>query len=104
MLRRLKIWSIRSRSLRAKYPLVGRSTCNIDFSKVREITILSLLVLRRHCMLTLLNSEWIVDFGCTHCMAKDASLFSSLSRATKEEIFVADDYALTVASCSRIEC
>jgi hypothetical protein len=24
------------------------------------------------------QSEWIVDFGCTHHMAKDASLFSSL--------------------------
>jgi hypothetical protein len=27
-------------------------------------------------------------------MAKDASPFSSLSKATKEEIFVADDYTL----------
>jgi hypothetical protein len=28
------------------------------------------------------KSEWIIDSGCTHHMAKDASLFSSLSKAT----------------------
>jgi hypothetical protein len=50
------------------------------------------------------QSEWIVDFGCTHHMAKDASPFSSLSEAIKNKIFVVDYYALTIVGCVNIEC
>jgi hypothetical protein len=30
------------------------------------------------------QSEWIVNYGCTHHMAKDASLFSSLNESSKK--------------------
>jgi len=36
-------------------------------------------------------------------MDNEAFLFSSLSEATKNEIFVVDDYAITIASCGKIE-
>jgi hypothetical protein len=32
------------------------------------------------------QNEWIVNSGCTHHMAKDVSLFSSLSEATKKNL------------------
>lgn len=51
------------------------------------------------------KSEWIVDSGCTHHMAKDASLFLALYQAKKKGIFFfANDHALTVAGCGKIEC
>jgi len=65
---------------------------------------LSPLVLLRDLHAHTSKSEWMVYFGCTLHMAKDASLFSPLSKATKEEIFVVDDYALTLVDCGRIEC
>jgi hypothetical protein len=37
-------------------------------------------------------------------MAKDASLFSFLSEATKKKIFLADYYALIVIGCGDIKC
>lgn len=46
----------------------------------------------------------MVDFDCIQNMTKDASLFSSLNKEMEEEIFVIDDYALTIASCDKIEC
>ena len=45
--------------------------------------------------------EWIVDFGCNNCMAKDDSLFSSLSEVVGKQI-VADGYTLTISSCGNI--
>jgi hypothetical protein len=37
-------------------------------------------------------------------MSKDASLFSSLSEAKEENIFVVDDHALTVVGSGRVDC
>jgi len=37
-------------------------------------------------------------------MAKDASLFTSLSKAKEENIFVVDDYALTIEGCGKDNC
>jgi len=37
-------------------------------------------------------------------MAKDVSLFSSLSEAKEKNIFVANDFALIVASSDRVDC
>ena len=48
--------------------------------------------------------EWIVDSGCTHGMAKDASMFYSLSGASEEKIYVADDYALIVSRNGDFKC
>jgi hypothetical protein len=38
--------------------------------------------------------EWVVDFGCTHHMDKDASLFTWLDEAKERKIYVADDFSL----------
>lgn len=37
-------------------------------------------------------------------MAKDASLFLSLSEAEKQKIYVVDDYALEVAGFGDVQC
>lgn len=60
--------------------------------------------LHKHYMPTPHNSEWIVDSRCTHYMANDASLFSSLSEVAEYQIDVASDYALTVAGISDVKC
>lgn len=39
-----------------------------------------------------LQDEWVVDFGCTNHMDKDASLFSSLDVAIENKIFVDDNF------------
>jgi hypothetical protein len=48
--------------------------------------------------------EWIVDFGCLHHMAMHVSLFSCLSEAEQENIFVSYDYALIVINSGRVDC
>jgi hypothetical protein len=50
------------------------------------------------------KSEWKFEYGCNHHIGKYASLFSSLSQATTKEIFVANDYALTIVGCGKNEC
>jgi hypothetical protein len=42
------------------------------------------------------QNEWVVYSGCTHHMAKDASLFTWLDEAKERKIYVADDFALDV--------
>jgi hypothetical protein len=39
-----------------------------------------------------------VDSRCTHNMAKDTSLFTLLNKVEKRKIYVADDFALDIAS------
>jgi hypothetical protein len=38
-----------------------------------------------------------IHSGCTHHMAKDASLFTSLNEAKERKIYVANDFALDIA-------
>jgi len=37
-------------------------------------------------------------------MAKDASFFISLSKTKEENIFVVDDYAVTIEGCGEVYC
>jgi hypothetical protein len=37
-------------------------------------------------------------------MANNASLFTSMSKAKEENIFVADDYALIFKGCGKVNC
>jgi len=46
----------------------------------------------------------MVNFGDTHRMVKDASLFSSLSESIKQNIYVVDDYALEFDGFGDIQC
>ena len=43
------------------------------------------------------HNEWVVDFGCTHHMAKDRSLLSSFDNVVERNIFVGYDFALNIA-------
>jgi len=43
-----------------------------------------------------MKNEWVVDFGCTHHMAKDASLFTWLDEAKVRKIYLVDDFSLDV--------
>jgi hypothetical protein len=43
------------------------------------------------------QNEWVVEFGCTHHMAKDFSLFMWLNEAKEMKIYVGDDFSLDVA-------
>jgi hypothetical protein len=49
------------------------------------------------------HNEWVVNSDCTHDMAKDASMFSSLDIATKK-IYVADDIALDIVGHGDVTC
>ena len=49
-------------------------------------------------MFIIIQKEWILDFGCSCHMVKDASLFSSLCEAKEDNIWIVDDYALIVIS------
>lgn len=42
------------------------------------------------------NNEWVVDFGYTHHIAKDTSLFSSLDIVVEKKIYMADDFSLDI--------
>ena len=50
------------------------------------------------------HAKWIVKYGYNHYMAKNASLFSTLSGAPKEKIYVVDYYSLTVSRNGDVEC
>ena len=50
------------------------------------------------------RNEWVVNFGFTHNMEKDASLFSSLDTATKKKISMADDFSLDIIVHVHIPC
>jgi hypothetical protein len=41
-----------------------------------------------------MQNEWLVDSGCTHHMAKDASLFTWVDQAKERKIYVVDDFSL----------
>lgn len=77
-------------------------TYNIDIGKGDNYTFFVSTSLRLHAHFS--KSVEIVDCGFTHLIAKDACLFSSLNKTTKEEIFVVDGYSLTIIGCGRIEC
>ena len=42
------------------------------------------------------KNEWIVDSGCTHHMAKDSSLFSSLNISMEKNIDVANYFSIDI--------
>jgi hypothetical protein len=42
------------------------------------------------------QNEWVVDYGCTHLMDKDVSLFTSLDEAKERNIYVVDDFSLNI--------
>jgi hypothetical protein len=48
--------------------------------------------------------EWIVDFGFSHHVAKDVSLFSCLSEAKEYKILVMDDFSFTIVGSGRVDC
>ena len=48
------------------------------------------------------KNEWVSDSGCTHHIAKDASLLSSLDVAAENKIYVVDDFALDIVGCGDI--
>ena len=50
------------------------------------------------------QNEWVDEFGFTHDMDKDASLSSSLGVATKNKIYVDDDFALDITANGDIPC
>jgi hypothetical protein len=62
--------------------VVHRPTDNFTF----QVTLLS------HSM----QNEWVVDYGCTHHMDRNASLFTSLDEAKDMNISVADDFSLDI--------
>jgi hypothetical protein len=50
------------------------------------------------------QNEWVVDSGCTHHMAKDASLFTWLDEAKERKIYVVDDFSLDVVGQGDVTC
>jgi hypothetical protein len=42
------------------------------------------------------QKKWIFESGCTHHMAKDDSLFTSLDEAAERMIYIADDFSLDI--------
>ena len=50
------------------------------------------------------QNERVVDFGFTHHMAKDASLFSSLDTTSEKKIYVAHDFALNINGHGDVTC
>jgi hypothetical protein len=42
------------------------------------------------------QNEWVVDFGCTHHMDKDASLFTSLDKCVEINIYIVDEFSLDI--------
>jgi hypothetical protein len=62
-------------------------------------------VITYHALLShSMQNEWMVDFGCTHHMAKDASLFTWLDEAKERKIFVVDDFSLDVSRQGDVSC
>jgi hypothetical protein len=50
------------------------------------------------------QNEWVVDSGCTHHMAKDASLFTSLDKVVERKIYVVDDFSLDIVGHGDVPC
>jgi hypothetical protein len=51
-----------------------------------------------------MQNEWVVDSRCTHHMAKDASLFTSLDKVVEWKIYVADDFSLDIVGHGDVPC
>jgi hypothetical protein len=66
--------------------VICRPTDNITFQVGTSQALLSHSV----------QNEWVVDFGCTHHMAKDASLFTCLDEDKERKIYVVDYFSLDV--------
>jgi hypothetical protein len=45
-----------------------------------------------------MQNEWVVNFGCTHHLDKDASLFMWLDEAKERKIYITRDFALDFVS------
>lgn len=56
------------------------------------------------CILTRQRMNGLLNFGCTHHMMKDASLFSSLDMDIEKNIYVVDDFTLDITGNSEIPC
>jgi hypothetical protein len=50
------------------------------------------------------QSEWVVNFGCTDHMVKDASLFTSLDKDVEKNIYVSDDFSLDIVGHGDVPC
>jgi hypothetical protein len=50
------------------------------------------------------KNEWVVDYGFTHHIMKDDSLFSSLDIAIENYIYVANDLSLDIIGHGDIPC
>lgn len=51
-----------------------------------------------------LHNEWVVYFGCTHHIVKDASLFSSLGKYVEQKINVSNNFSLDIGGYGGIPC
>jgi hypothetical protein len=51
-----------------------------------------------------MQNEWVVDSGCTHHMAKDASLFTSLDKVVEWKIYVVDEFSLDIVGHGDVPC
>ena len=50
------------------------------------------------------QNEWVVNSGCTHHMAKDDSLFSSLDTTIEKKIYVVDGFSLGIVGHGDFAC
>ena len=50
------------------------------------------------------QKKWVVDSECTHHMAKDSSLFTSLDEAKERKIYVVDDFSLDIIGQGDVSC
>jgi hypothetical protein len=51
-----------------------------------------------------IQNEWVVNFGSTHHMAKDASLFMRLNKSKESKIYVVDDLSLDIVGQGDVSC
>jgi hypothetical protein len=55
-------------------------------------------------MFHIAHNEWVFESGCSHHMAKDATLFMRLNKVEESRIYVVDDFSLDVAGMGDATC
>jgi hypothetical protein len=50
------------------------------------------------------QNEQVVDFGCTHQMDKDASLFTYLDKYVEQKNYVVNYFSLNIVGCGDVPC
>ena len=51
-----------------------------------------------------LQNEWVDNSSCTHHMANDASLFTSLDYSLEKKIYIVDDFGLDITGHGNVAC